>query len=81
MNTTSNDIVFPPLPKSEALKSSLDFLDNLIQDCILYLAYGIALLSVFKFIVYIANGFATKSYMGPSFMDDTSFSGRTNWPG
>ena len=78
---TSNDIVFPSIPKSEALKSSLEFLNNLIQDCILYLAYGIALLSVFKFIVYLVNGFATKSYMGSAFMDDSSFGSRTNWPG
>jgi hypothetical protein len=68
-----NDIQLPSLPKGLALKNTFEFIDELIRDIILYFAYGIALLCGFKFIIYILNGFTTKSHLGPSAMDDSSF--------
>ena len=73
MNSSINDIQLPNLPNRLTLKSTFEFIDELIKDIILYFAYGIALLCGFKFIIYILNGFATKSYMGSPAMDDSSF--------
>lgn len=72
MNSSINDIRLPSLPNRLALKSTFEFIDELIRDIILYFAYGIALLCGFKFIIYILNGFAAKSYMGSAAMDDSS---------
>ena len=72
MNSSINDIRLPSLSNRLALKSTFEFIDELIRDIILYFAYGIALLCGFKFIIYILNGFATKSYMGSAAMDDSS---------
>jgi hypothetical protein len=46
------DIELPTFPKDNAIKTTLEFLDKLIIDVILYLAYGIALLSSFKFLIF-----------------------------
>jgi len=59
--------------QDKSLKTTFEFLDKFIIDIILYLAYGIAILCGFKFVIYILNGFATKSYMGASALDDSSF--------
>jgi hypothetical protein len=67
------DIELPPSVKPRMFKDTLVFLDEFIKDIILYLSYGIAILCGFKFIIYIVNGFTTKSYMGPQSMDDSSF--------
>jgi hypothetical protein len=66
------DIELPPLAKARIWKDTLSALDEMINDFIIYICYGIALLCGFKFIIYIVNGFTTKSYMGPSTMDDSS---------
>jgi len=66
-----NDIQLPVTRAS--LQSTFDFLDKLLADIILYIAYVIAVLSGFKFIIYILNGFSTKSFMGTSALDDSSF--------
>jgi hypothetical protein len=68
-----NDIQLPSLPKGFALRSTFEFIDELVTDIILYFAYGIALLCGFKFVIYILNGFTTKSHMGSASMDDSSF--------
>ena len=68
---SSNEILLS-IPKGAALKSTLEYLDKFVIDLILYLCYGIAILCGFKFIIYIVNGFTTKSYMGPTTLDDTS---------
>jgi hypothetical protein len=57
-------INLPQLPSNYNLKTTFDFLDSLIVDIILYFCYGIAFLCGFKFIIYILNGFTSKSYMG-----------------
>lgn len=67
------DIELPPLAKLRIWKDTLTFIDEFIKDIILYLSYGIAILCGFKFIIYIINGFTTKSNMGPQYMDDSSF--------
>jgi hypothetical protein len=67
------DIELPPLAKARFWKDTFIFLDECIKDIILYLCYGIAILCGFKFIIYIVNGFTTKSYMGPQSLDDSSF--------
>lgn len=68
-----NDIQLPILPKGIAMHNTFIFLDKLLADIILYIAYTIAVLCGFKFIIYILNGFTTKSYMGASAVDDSSF--------
>jgi hypothetical protein len=67
------DIELPPLAKARIWKDTLSALDEMINDFIIYICYGIALLCGFKFIIYIVNGFTTKSYMGTSTLDDSSF--------
>jgi hypothetical protein len=67
------DIELPPLAKTRVWKDTFNFLDEFIKDIILYLCYGIAILCGFKFIIYIVNGFTTKSYLGPQSLDDSSF--------
>ena len=74
-----NDIQFPTQTTTTSLKTTLDLLDKFITDVILYFAYGIAILSAFKFIIYLINGFTTKSYMGSSTMDNSAFSSRKDW--
>ena len=66
------DIELPPPPKARVWKDVFSSLDKLIEDIIIYISYIIAVLCGFKFIIYIVNGFTTKSYMGPSTMDDSS---------
>jgi hypothetical protein len=67
------DIELPPLAKAHIWTDILKSLDRLIEDFIIYIAYIIAVLCGFKFIIYIVNGFATKSYMGAKSLDDSSF--------
>jgi hypothetical protein len=74
MNTPNFDIELPTLSKGKMWGDILGSLDTMIEGILLYLCYGIALLCGFKFIIYILNGFASKSYMGTSIVDDTSFS-------
>lgn len=71
MNIHEINIELPPFVKSHSLTDILFSLDKLITDIILYICYGIAILCGFKFIIYIVNGFATKSYMGAKSLDDT----------
>ena len=69
-----NTIVFSDLlPKEHSIRIILEHLDKLITDIILYVAYGIAILSGLKFIIFILNGFTPKSYMGPSSLDNSAF--------
>lgn len=67
------DIELPPLAKKRIFTDILKTLDELIEDIIIYICYGIAILCGFKFILYIVNGFTTKSSMGAQSLDDTSF--------
>jgi hypothetical protein len=71
--STQLDIELPSPPKSHILKDICISLNTLIEDIIIYIAYIIAVICGFKFIIYIVNGFATKSYMGSQSMDDSSF--------
>jgi hypothetical protein len=73
MDKFNNDIVLPVLNKSHIWKDIFSSLDKLIEDTIIYISYIIAVLCGFKFIIYIVNGFTTKSYMGSQSMDDTTF--------
>ncbi len=73
MNDLRFDIEFPQQTNESNLQSILTNLDNLLIDCILYLAYTTAILSAFKFFIYIINGYASKSYLGSTSLDDTSF--------
>ena len=72
MNIVS-DIYLPSVSKIHSLQSTFDNLDNLINNCILYLSYFIAILSGLKFTVYSLNGLASKYYMGPTSLDTSSF--------
>lgn len=63
-DTKRFDIKLPIQTKLEGFNSLLNNLDKLLIDIILYLAYGIALVSGFKFTINIINGFTTESYMG-----------------
>ena len=64
-----DEIYFPFQTNGNTLKSTLEFLDKFITDIILYFAYISAILCIFKFVVYLINGFTTKSYMGTSALD------------
>lgn len=66
-----NDIQLPI--SSAGLQSTFDFLDKLLADIILYIAYASAVLCGFKFIISILNGFTAKPYMGTSTLDDFTF--------
>jgi hypothetical protein len=69
-----NDIQLPTLRFGDiVLGNTFEFLDKLLADIILYFAYASALLCGFKFVIYILNGFATKSRMGAASLDDPSF--------
>jgi hypothetical protein len=67
------DIELPPLAKARIWTDIFSSLDELIEDIMIYICYGIALLCGFKFIIYIVNGFTSKSYMGTSTLDDSTF--------
>jgi hypothetical protein len=71
-----NDIQFP---KTSSLSDTFDLLDKLVTDIILYIIYGVAVLCGFKFVLYLLNGFTSKSYMGPASLDDSPFRRRENW--
>jgi hypothetical protein len=58
------DIQLPIHTTFQGLNSILTNLDRLLIDIILYLAYGIALVSGLKFVINIVNGFASNSHMG-----------------
>jgi hypothetical protein len=58
-------IQLPTQTSVEGLHGLLTNLDKLLIDVILYLAYGIAAVSVFKIAINIINGFTSKPYMGP----------------
>jgi hypothetical protein len=66
------NIELPPLARERIWNDIFSSIDEMIKDILLYLCYGIAILSGFKFIIYIVNGFASKSYMGAKSLDDTS---------
>ncbi len=68
-----------PIKSTNDLSSTMELLIKFLTDGILLLANGIAILCILKFIISLINGFATKSYMGTSIMEDTSFIGRTDW--
>jgi hypothetical protein len=61
------------MPREEPFKATLELFNKLLTDIVLYLSYGIAILCGLKFIIYIVNGFASKSYMGPTALDNSSF--------
>jgi hypothetical protein len=69
----SKDIQLPSISSNYNLTTTFDFLDKFIADIILWLAYGIAVLCVFKFFIYILNGFASKPYMGAEALANPSF--------
>jgi len=52
---------------------SLHMLQRLTTDCILYLAYGIAILCSFKIILHMINGVTSNAHMGARVMDDITF--------
>ena len=74
MNTSFLDIELPPIAKAKLWVDAFESFDQMISDILIYVCYVIAVLCGIKFIIYILNGFATKSYMGTSSMGDTSLS-------
>jgi hypothetical protein len=64
MNNPNFDIELSPIAKQRIWSDILCSLDKLIDGLTLYICYGIAILCGFKFIIYILNGFTSKSYMG-----------------
>lgn len=58
--------------------SSFGLLEQMLLDGILYLSYGIAILSVLKIIVHQLNGFLTESDMGASALENSTFFGGEN---
>jgi hypothetical protein len=54
-------------------------LEQMLTDGILWLAYGIAVLSVLKIVVHQINGFSTESDLGTRTLEDSSFFGGALW--
>jgi len=67
MPVTSRTSLFP------SLGDSLEMLQRLTTDGILYLAYGIAILCSFKIILHMINGVTSNARMGSRVMDDITF--------
>lgn len=67
-----------PMVPSSTFSSLHEHLSSLLTDGILGLAYGIAILSVLKFVLHLINGFATNRPMGSSLMESSSFLYRTS---
>lgn len=68
-----------PIKSTNELTNTMELLITFLTDGILLLGNGIAILCILKFIISVINGFATKSHMGASIMENTSFVGRTDW--
>jgi hypothetical protein len=54
-------------------------LEQMLTDGILWLAYGIAILSALKIVVHQINGFTTESDLGTRLLEDSSFFGGALW--
>jgi hypothetical protein len=61
------------LPRPSSLQGTLTLFMKLLTDGILYLAYGIAILSALKLSLHLLNGITSKPDMGSSTLDDSSF--------
>jgi len=61
-----------------SIHDSIDMLQQLVTDGVLYLAYGIAILCGFKFILYLINGITSNTRMGARSVDDSPFFRGTN---
>lgn len=57
-------IHIPQQTSIQGLRGLLNNLDKLLVDIILYLAYGIAAVSAFKFTINIINGITSNPYLG-----------------
>jgi hypothetical protein len=68
-----------PIKTTNDISNTMELLIKLLTDGILLLGNGIAILCILKFIISVINGFATKSHMGTSIMEDTSFNSRMDW--
>ncbi len=73
-----SSIELPTISMKGSFHHALQMFQLLLTDFILYLSYGIAILSVLKFLVFLINGVATDTSMGSSVMDDSSFFRRAN---
>jgi hypothetical protein len=73
------DIILPETNKYNEFNSIIRSVNMMLTDLILYLSYGIAILSGLKIIIHILNGFTSKPDMGAASLDNTSFNGRKNW--
>ena len=58
---------------AQSIRDSITMLQQLVTDGVLYLAYGIAILCAFKFVLYMVNGVTSDKHMGARIMDDSSF--------
>lgn len=68
------DAMIPPSTSMfHSLRDSLNMLQRLLTDGVLYLAYGIAILCAFKFVLYMVNGVTSDTSMGARIMDDFTF--------
>ena len=70
---TSMEIELPVENTVSSIRRSLDLFSSMLTDGILYLGYGIAILSILKFIINQVNGFASESYLGSSTLEDSAF--------
>lgn len=59
--------------QANSLRDSLDMLQRLLTDGVLYLAYGIAILCACKFVLSMINGVTSDARMGARTMDDFTF--------
>ncbi len=72
----------PELKSPPYLKSILQPFNQLLTDGILWLSYGIALLSILKFFIFLVNGFQNnplQSTMGTGIMETPSYLRGEHW--
>jgi membrane protein insertase Oxa1/YidC/SpoIIIJ len=76
--TSLSSIELPTVSISGSFHDMLQLFQLLLNDFILYLSYGIAILCALKFLTFIINGITSNTTMGSRTMDDSSFFRGTN---
>lgn len=70
---TSVEIDLPIPSTTTSIRRSLELFSSMLTDGILWLGYGIAILSILKFIISQVNGYRAESHLGASALGDSSF--------
>jgi hypothetical protein len=75
------DLPLPGTPWKRELGETVEMLEKMLTEGILWLGYGIAILSVLKIILHTINGYRSESHMGTRIVASPSLLRRTDWNG